>query len=74
MNMAKNQITPQALAELRLTENEHPCWSGAFTETTRCHQIEDDLFAARTVSALLMAIVTAGALLGGFAVLMAWIF
>lgn len=72
--MAKTQITAQSLDELRLTDNDHPCWSNAFTETNRCHQIEEDLFAARTVSALLMAIVTGGALLGGFAVLMTWVF
>ena len=72
--MSKNHMTPQTLTKLHLTEVEHPRWSGAFTETTRCHQIDDDLFAARSVSGLLIAIVTGGALLGAFAVLMTWVF
>ena len=71
--MARNQITPQTLNQLHLTETEHPQWSGAFSEAVRCHQIEEDLFAARSVSGVLIAIVTFGALLGAFGVVVAWL-
>ena len=71
--MAGNRITPETLAKLHLTEGDHPQWSGSFTEAARCDQVEDDLFAARSVSTLLMAIVTFGALLGTLGVFIAWL-
>ena len=67
--MAK--ITSRELADLHLTPQEHPRWSGAFPEAMRCAQVEEDLFAARSVSAVLMAIVTFGALLGALGVCVA---
>ena len=65
------RITTGQLAELHLTPDEHPCWSGAFPEAMRCTQVEEDLFAARSVSGVLIAIVTFGALLGALAVCLA---
>ena len=69
--MASGRITPQTLAQLHLNEEEHPRWTDAFEESTRCAQIEDDLFAARSVSGVLIAIVTGGALLGVLGVVLA---
>lgn len=67
-------ITPQHLEELHLTKAEHPLWSDAFAEQARCAQVEEDLFAARSVAAVLMAIVTFGALLGALGVMLAmWV-
>ena len=62
------KITSEELAKLHLTPQEHPCWSDTFAEAARCAQVDDDLFAARSVSALLMAIVTFGAVLGALGV------
>ena len=69
--MAAGNITPQRLAELHLTEKEHPLWSESFDDTIRCTQIEEDLVAARSVTGVLIAIVTFGALLGALAVALA---
>jgi len=69
--MATGKITSQRLAELHLTEKDHPLWSGAFAEPARCQQVEEDLFAARSVTGVLIAIVTFGALLGALGVLVA---
>jgi len=44
-------------------EQHHPVWSTKFNRQLRSEQIEDDLFAGRTVSRLLTIIVAAGALL-----------
>jgi hypothetical protein len=59
------------LQRIRLTQTEHPVWSQAFVEPVRCDQVEEDLFAARTVCGVLIAIVTGGALLGALAVVLA---
>lgn len=66
--MAAGHITPLRLVELHLTDEEHPVWSKMFDEPLRCAQIEEDLFAARSVTGILIAIVTFGALLGTLAV------
>ena len=68
--MASGKITPQTLNQLHLSADEHPRWSGAFAEATRCEQIEEDLFAARSVTGVLMAIVTFGAVLGALGVIL----
>lgn len=68
------RITSEELAKFHLTPQEHPCWSGTFSEPTRCAQVEEDLFAARSVAAVLMAIVTFGAVLGAMGVVLATLF
>ena len=69
--MAAHKMTPARLAELHLTPQDHPLWTGAFTQTARCDQVDEDLFAAHSVSGVLIAIVTGGALLGALGVLFA---
>ena len=66
--MATEKVTPEQLTQLHLTDNEYPRWSGAFTEDVRCEQVEDDLFAARSVTGVLIAIVSAGAIFGAITV------
>ena len=72
--MASAKITPGQLAQLHLTDEQHPCWSGAFSEAARCEQIEEDLFAARSVTGVLITIVCVGALLGALTVAVATLF
>lgn len=51
----------------------HPVWSGAFDPVVRAQQLDEDLFASRSVSGVLIAIVTGGMLLGVLGVLLcAW--
>lgn len=69
--MAAVNETNMRLATLHLTEVEHPLWSGAFVASDRCAQIDEDLFAARSVTGVLIAIVSGGALFGALTVLAA---
>ena len=69
--MQAHKMTPARLAELHLTTQDHPLWSGTFSETARCDQVDEDLFAAHSVAGVLIAIVTGGALLGALGVLLA---
>ena len=66
--MAKEKITPEQLAQLHMTEDAYPRWSETFADDARCEQIEDDLSAARGVTGLLIAIVSAGAIFGAITV------
>jgi hypothetical protein len=67
--------TARSFAQLRdsyrMIDGEHPVWEGRFDESLRTTQMEDDLFAARSVCGVLIAIVTGGALLGALAVAIA---
>jgi hypothetical protein len=56
------------LAQFNWTDAEHPAWNAKFSEQLRCAQIDEDLFAARTVSAVLITIVFLGTALGALAV------
>lgn len=69
--MSTPSNTAQRLSHLHLSDSEHPSWSEAFTPATRCEQIDEDLFAARSVSSLLIAIVVFGVSLGTLAVVLA---
>ncbi len=46
-----------------VNEQLHPVWTKAFNRENRAQQIEDDLFAGRSVSRVLTLLVSAGALL-----------
>ena len=49
----------------------HPAWKAAFTEKTRDEQLDEDLFASKTVCGVLITIVSLGLLLGIVGVLLA---
>lgn len=63
---------PQAyLKQFHFAQQEHREWDRAFDAGVRCAQIEEDLFAARSVSGVLIGIVTFGALLGALGTFLA---
>jgi hypothetical protein len=63
---------PQAyLQKFHLQDKNHASWNRSFDAQMRCAQIDEDLFAARSVSGVLIAIVTFGALLGVLGTLLA---
>jgi hypothetical protein len=69
--MASAHTFAQMRDRFRMRDSEHPIWESKFDESLRTAQMEEDLFAARSVCGVLITIVTGGALLGMFAVLLA---
>ncbi|MCA9271036.1 MAG: hypothetical protein KDA41_21290 [Planctomycetales bacterium] len=67
--MPSAEETTKLFEKYHLADN-RPEWSKAFAKPERFEQVEEDLFAARSVCFVLMAIVTFGALLGGLGVLL----
>ena len=61
--MASHVPASQAIHDLGIHEEEHPVWSSAFSEEMRLQQLNEDLMAGRSVSAVLVAIVAGGLLL-----------
>lgn len=51
-------------------ERDHPAWTHAFSEQTRDEQLHDDSTAWRTVTGILITIVTVGVCLAVFGVLL----
>jgi hypothetical protein len=72
--MQANRDPQTYLDQFHFAGKDHAQWNRAFTAPVRCAQIEEDLFAARSVSGVLIAIVTFGALLGALAVGLAMFF
>jgi hypothetical protein len=69
------QRDPQSyLQKFHLNNQDHAHWNRTFDASVRCTQIDEDLFAARSVSAVLIAIVSFGALLGALAVVLTMFF
>ena len=66
--MAATRDPHAYLSQYHLTDGEHRQWSDAFSAQARCAQIDEDLFAARSVSVVLVAIVACGTLLGALGV------
>jgi hypothetical protein len=63
---------PQAyLQQFHFAAQDHAQWNRAFDAQVRCEQIDEDLLAARSVSGVLIAIVTFGALLGALGTFLA---
>jgi hypothetical protein len=69
--MAKVHTFAQMRKHFRMIDAEHPLWEKNFDETVRTAQMEEDLFAAKSVCGVLITIVTGGVLLGVLAVLLA---
>lgn len=71
----KTAIHPDAyLQKFKLQDKDHVEWNRAFDPQVRCLQIQEDLYAARSVSGVLIAIVAFGAILGALAVGLAMFF
>ena len=50
--------------ETRFNEDAYPAWKNSFSAKTRHDLIDEDLFAAKSVCGLLIAIIAGGVLLG----------
>ncbi len=61
----------ETLHELGVHDEEHPIWTRSFSDQVRLRQVKDDLLAGKSVSAVLVTIVTMGLLLGIIGVLLA---
>lgn len=61
--MATLPVDPQQ-HDPRVNDYDHPAWMSAFSYQIRHQLVDQDLEAGRTVSAILMAIVTGGLILG----------
>ena len=71
----KTTTRPDAyLQQFQFQDKDHVEWNRAFDSHVRCLQIQEDLFAARSVSGVLIAIVTFGTMLGALAVGLALLF
>ena len=68
--MLASEDPRQTLRQLHVDEAAHPVWSRAFQDRVRLEQVSDDLFASRSVSFVLVTIVTIGLLLGALGVLL----
>lgn len=53
----------KSILELGVHAEDHPVWTSAFSDENRLGQLNDDLMAGRSVSAVLVMIVTMGLLL-----------
>ena len=69
--MASITTSQQRLDNLGIHSEEHPVWEHAFNADARLRQVEDDLLAGKSVSGVLMAIVTAGVVLSLLCVMFA---
>jgi hypothetical protein len=61
--MAAHTPSHKSILELGVHEEDHPVWTAAFSDENRLRQLNEDLLAGRSVSAVLVMIVTAGLLL-----------
>lgn len=59
-----------AVRKFQIQEADHPVWSRSFNDRTKLCQMEEDLFAGRSVSAVLVAIVSFGLVLGTLGVVL----
>jgi hypothetical protein len=55
---------PSSAHDPRIDEANHPVWMQAFSYETRHRQVDEDLEAGRNLTAVLIAIVAGGLLLG----------
>jgi hypothetical protein len=63
-----NASVPVPIVRLPVDENAFPVWRDAFDLDTRRKLVDEDLNAGRSVTAVLVTIVTGGLLLGASAV------
>ncbi len=61
----------ETLHELGVHDEEHPIWARSFSDEVRLRQVKDDLLAGKSVSGVLVTIVTMGLLLGSIGALLA---
>ena len=60
----------RTLKDLGISEAEHPTWMGAFNRETRSEQLHEDHAAWSAVTGLLLTIITIGASLAVFTVIL----
>lgn len=58
--MASPNQTDDAISRLGVREEERPVWTSAFNDEARLSQLNDDLLAGKSVSGVLVFIVSVG--------------
>ena len=69
--MASVPVSNDTRLDARVDDRDHPVWLRSFNYETRHGLIDQDLEAGRTVSAVLLAIVTGGLIWGLISVIIA---